>query len=403
MKILARLGKPFLHCVYIYFSPLQVKSYAKHQGKPRSLGSSHTKGYALKWSDDDREAQIFDASHYTLVTMIVVVNAFVFLIVTSMTAYTYGLVYENIAKKKNPNYPLFWSSVVLSFLWNVGPSWLVLSGHNHQVYFSLIVMVPLESIVALLIKKRSDFPVPLLPSEGCHLHKGYNFIFKKVIFTCAFCLVSHVIQTLAILTILVFLTFLVYYLSSIIIAFYLYPSQVLIKVVFLKAVAVCAILNVALLFSNSKFKCGCTWKSFRHDLGYIVTVLAIASFLPILGFLTFIIGGIIFTDSGRPSALQSVLSLLPSVFLVFAAWFTKGRLLPPGTDDADLGTDIINELERGGATHAHTPTQGSRTASLRGSKVGELSYYNSLDPHVHPTDSGQGESGVTGEHTPLLQ
>lgn len=335
--------------------------------------------------------------------MIVVVNAFVFLIVTSMTAYTYGLVYENIAKKKNPNYPLFWSSVVLSFLWNVGPSWLVLSGDNHLVYFSLIVMVPLESIVALLIKKRSDFPVPLLPSEGCHLHKGYNFIFKKVIFTCAFCLVSHVIQTLAILTILVFLTFLVYYLSSIIIAFYLYPSQVLIKVVFLKAVAVCAILNVALLFSNSKFKCGCTWKSFRHDLGYIVTVLAIASFLPILGFLTFIIGGIIFTDSGRPSALQSVLSLLPSVFLVFAAWFTKGRLLPPGTDDADLGTDIINELERGGATHTHTPTQGSRTASLRGSKVGELSYYNSLDPHVHPTDSGQGESGVTGEHTPLLQ
>lgn len=367
------------------------------------MGSSDTKGYALKWDNKDREAQIFNASHYTLTSVVIVLNIFVLLTGTAMTTYTYDVVYDSIKKEKNPTYPLFWSFVVLAFVWNIGPSWLVLSRRSVQVYYSLAVMVPLECLVAILVKKKSDFPVPLLPSRGCHLHTRYHFSFERsIIFGCIYCLVSHVAQTIAIWTILVFLTFLVYYLASIIVAFYLYPTQVLVKVVFLKAIAVCAVLNVALLFSNSKFKCACTWKSFKHDLGYLVRVVAIAMFLPILAFLAFFIGGILFTGSGHVSGLQSVLTLLPSLFLVFAAWFTKGTLFPAGSNEADLGSDIINELESGGAGQTHPATKSTHgTSTPPHSKSGELSYYNSLDSRAR--DSGHGEDGVTGEHKPLLQ
>ena len=205
-----------------------------------------------------------------------------------------------------------------------------------------------------------------------------------------------------------FLTFVAYYVVSIIVAFYLYPTQVLIKVVFLKAVAVCAVLNVALLFSNSKFKCGYTWKSFKHDLGYCVRVFAIAMFLPILAFLAFLIGGIIFSGPGQVSGLQGFLTLLPSLFLVFAAWFTKGTLFPAGAEDAaDLGSDLINDLENGGKAHSTSSTAAGKAPSPNHTtKSGELSYYNSLNTHTHtvPTDdSGQQvEGGTNDERKPLL-
>jgi hypothetical protein len=385
-----------------------MKSYAKKRGKERALGDSDTSGYALKWNDEDK-AQI-NASHYTLVSMIVILNLFVFLIVTVMTAFTYDSVYRSIIKKKNPYYPLFWSFVFLSFLWNVGPSWLVLTRRSMQVYYSLAVMIPLEGLVAILIKKKCDFPIPLLPPRLCPLHMGYNFSFDRAVIDRPLCLISHVVQTLAIWTILVFLTFVAYYISSIIVAFYLYPTQVLIKVVFLKAVAVCAVLNVALLFSNSKFECKCSWESFKQDLSYTVRLLTIVTFLPILGFLAFVIGGILFTRSGQVSGLQSVLTLLPSLFLVFAAWFTKGTLFPVGTDEADLDTDIVNELERGGARHTqHTATKSTTTSDKSSTpthaKSGELVYYNSLDSHLHTRDvDGRWDgSENTDEHTPLLK
>ena len=386
---------------------VQVKSYAKNQGKEGSLGSSDTKGYALKWNEEDRKAKVFHASHSVLVSMLVVLNVFVFLIVTAMVTFTYSAVYESILLKRNPNYPLFWSFVILSFVWNVGPSWLVLSKQSTQVYYSLAVMVPLECLVAVLVKKRSDFPVPLLSPRGCQKHDGYYFSFERsIVFGCPYCLVSHAVQTLAMWTVLVFLTFLAYYLASIIVAFYLYPTQVLVKVLFLKAVAVCAVLNVALLFSNSKFECGCSWNSFKRDLVYVVRVIAIAMFLPILAFLAFVIGGIIFTDTGAVSWLQSVLTLLPSVVLVFAAWFTKGTLFPAGSTEADIGSNIINDLESGGAgshTNSAAKTTTSKTSSPTRAKSGELSYYNSLDRHAHPqTDNRLGEGEITDESKPLL-
>ena len=336
--------------------------------------------------------------------MIVVLNLFVFLIVVAMTTYTYDTVYDSIIKKRNPNYPLFWSFVLLSFFWNVGPSWLVLSRDGFQIYYSLIVMIPLEFLVAVLVKKKSDFPVPFF--RGCLAHSsGYHYSWEwRVVCSCVYCLVSHVVQTFAIWTILVFLTFLSYYISSIIVAFYLYPTQVLIKVLFLKAVAISAVLNVALLFANSsKFKCHCSWKSFKHDLGYIVRVLAIAAFMPILAFLAFVIGGILFSGSGQASGLQGVLTLLPSLFLVFGAWFTKGRLFPKGTNEPDLGSDILHNLEDGEATKHTTKDAPAKSLSPARSKSGELSSYNSIESQPLPTrDSGGQDLYVAGEQKPLL-
>ena len=386
------------------------------------MGHSETKGYAVEWDHSDREADIFHASRYTLVLMVVVLNLFIFLIASAMTNYTYDAVYESIVHKRNPNYPIFWSFVVLTFVWNLGPSWLVLSRQSNLVTYSLPFMIPLELLVAILIKKKSDFPVPLLSSRGCSKHVGYFFSFDRtIVFACSYCVISHAGQTLAIWTILVFLTFLSYYLAAIIIAFYLYPTQVLVKVVFLKAVAVCVVLNVALLFSNSKFKCGCTWKSFKVDLGYFVRVLAIAAFLPVFGFLAFIVGGILFTGSQQTSGLQSVLTLLPSLVLVFAAWFTKGSLFPAGTDETDLESEVINELESGGGggrggggggggnsnphTHSDTTSPTKTKYSSTGITPRKSSPYSSVGRRSATPDTGQGggeDREANGGKKPLL-
>ena len=349
--------------------------------------------------------------------MMVVLNLFIFLIASAMTAFTYDAVYNSILHKRNPNYPIFWSFVVLTFIWNIGPSWLVLSRKSNLINYSLIFMVPLELLVAILIKKKSDFPIPLLAPRGCSKHVGYFFTFDRTIITaCIYCIVSHVAQTLAIWTILIFLTFLSYYAVAIIVAFYLYPTQVLVKVVFLKAVALCTILNVALLFSNSKFKCGCTWKSIKEDLGYFVRVLAIASFLPILAFLAFVIGGILFTRTQQTSGLQSIITLLPSLFLVFAAWFTKGTLFPPGTDEPDLESQVINELETGGGgggggggsggdTHSHnTPPTKTKYSSTGVTPRKSSSPHSSLRSHSNTPDTGTrgDDQDTNGEKKPLL-
>lgn len=392
-------------CMYVHdtsiYHLLQVKFYAKNQGNKGSLGDSETKGYAISWNEKDKEARVFHASRYILTTMIVVLNMFVYFIAIAMTSYSYDILYRNIKKKKNPGYPLFWSLVSLTLCWNVGPSWLVLSRDSDLLHYSLAVMVPLEFLVAVLVKKKSDFPVPCMPAWSCSSHTEYHYIWERAaVFHCLACLVSHLIQVLAIWSILVFITFLAYYLSSIIVAFYLYPTQTLIKVVFLKAVAVCAVVNVALLFSNSKFWCRCSWRSFKHDMNYVVVVFSIALFLPILGFLVYVIGGILFTSSTQITGLQGVLTLLPSVFLVIAAWFTKGRLFPSGISETDPEGEILSDLEKG-STKQNSPGR-KLEASLKpnGSKSGELSSYNSFDATL-PEDDGSRKE-LNGEQTPLL-
>ena len=243
--------------------------------------------------------------------------------------------------------------------------------------------------MAIIVKKRSDFPIPCMSTKGCLCHPDYHYSWEcAIIFRCLACSISHLVQVMAIWSIMVFITFLAYYFSYIIIAFYLYPTQTLVKVVFLKAVAVCAVINVALLFANSKFWCKCSWKFFKHDMHYVVVVLSIFFFLPILSFLVYIIGGIIFATSSQTTDLQSVLTLLPSLFLVYAAWFTKGKLFPKGVSGDDPGEEFFSDMEKGGTNNKSKHQKSDTPVSP---KKGELSSYNSLDSRTLVDDNMKNE------------
>ena len=333
---------------------------------------------------------MFHYGSIILTAMTVVLNTFIYFLAIGMTRYSYDRLYRNVKHKKNPGYPLFWSIVVLTLCWNAGPSWLVLVDYGDQIKYSIIVMIPMELLVALFVKKKSDFPIPCLSRVGCPRHKGKHFTFEKdVVLRCFHCLVSHVVQVLAIWSILVCLTFLVYYLMAVIIAFYLYPTQTLVKVVFIKAIVVCAILNVALVFSVSHFKFAVTWSASKHNFVVMGTLLTVLLFLPILGFLAFVIGGILFSPSNQLTGLQSLLTILPSIFAVITAWFTHGKLFPKGIEDTDVTEEIVSDSEKGGphkrkpedtdGAGGQTHVQQTAHGQYGSTKTGELSNYNSVD------------------------
>ena len=269
-----------------------------------------------------------------------------------MTTYSYDILYENVKGKKNPGYPLFWGVVTFTLCWNVAPSWLVLSRFTFQTRYSLVFMIPLQFFVALLVKKKSHFPVPLMSPRSCPRHKNYRFSFEPQVLRCPKCLISHIMQVIAIWSILVSLTFLIYYLTAMIIAFYLSPSLTLIKAIFLKGILVCAVLNFALMFSVSQFRFKFTADACKKNVASAVSLMAVVMFLPILAFLAFVIGGILFSPQNQPSALQSIITLIPTAFLLIVAWISKGTLFPEGlSDPADPAKEIASDLEKGALDH----------------------------------------------------
>ena len=350
---------------------------------------------------------------------VAVLNVFIYFLSIAMTTYSYDILYENIKGKKNPGYPLFWGVVAFTVCWNVAPSWLVLSRYTFQTRYSLAVMIPLQFLVALFFKKKSHFPVPLMSPRSCPKHKEYRFSFDRMVLRCPKCLISHIMQVVAIWSILVFLTFLIYYLSAIIIAFYLSPSVTLIKAIFLKGILVCAILNFALMFSVSQFRFKLSKKACKKNLASAISLIAVIMFLPILAFLAFVIGGILFAPDNQPTALQSIITLIPTGFLLVVAWISKGRLFPEGlADPTDPAKEIASDLEKGALDHKkgdkpHGATTGETTMPTmaitppqRGAQVddpaasvhsgGELSNYgavNDRQPMINKTGS---------EETPLM-
>ena len=332
-----------------YLSLLQLKQYAANQGKP-NVGDTSNHGYAIQWSMDD-QVKIFDTPNVILTVVFIFVNIFICLLSISMTTYSYDILFKNVKHKKNPGYPIFWGLVVFTVCWNSGPSWLVLLRYSDRVKFSLAVMIPLLFLVALCVKKKSNFPVPGMSPNGCMVHRsGYHFLWEFIVLTCCRCLIVHIVQTLALWSILVVLTFLIYYLSAIIVTFYLYPTVTLIKVVFLKGVAVCIILLFSLVFSLSKFEFKCTLKAAKNNFAAILSLLTVITFMPVLAYLALVVGGIIFAESNDGNTLGSILTLLPSLFLLFIAWVSRGRLFPEGITDVDPVKEIASDLEKG-ATH----------------------------------------------------
>lgn len=358
-----------------------LKSYAKFQRRPAFVGSDDTKGYAIHWNEHDRQDRVFHDGNTVLTAMIVVLNIFIYFLAIGMTRYSYDILYKNIKHRKNPGYPLFWSIVLLTLCWNIGPSWLVLADYGSQIKYSIYIMIPLELLVALFVKKKANFPVPCLSGIKHRKHEEEDFVYERMVgWRCCHSLLSHFVQVVAIWSILVTLTFLVYYLTAVIIAFYIYPVQTLVKVIFIKAVVVSAILNVALVFSVSRFKFDISWSACKHNLIAAVTLITVLLFLPIIGFLAFVIGGILFSPSNQQTGLQGILTILPSAFLVVAAWFTHGKLFPKGIDNPDAGEEIVSELEKGALEkHKADDTTHMLQGAREQTRAGELSNYNSVD------------------------
>ena len=380
----------------------QLRAYAKTQGifSPKDVDNYD---YALQ--GDHMTIETFLTSQTILITMIVVLDVFILALAIGSTAYTYHEVYTYIKEKKKPGYPIFWGLVVVSVCWNIVPSWLVLSNYTHQVYISLSVMVPLELIIAICTRKKSDFPIPGLNPNECPKHEEPCFSWELTVLKCCRCFVTHVAQVVAIWSILVSLTFVMYYLSAIIVAIYLYPIRTLIRVVFVKAVAVVLVLNAALLFSMDPFRCTASFKECKKNLITAVELVTAAMFFLIVGFLSFVIGGILFTDSSQINynSIQSLFVILPSLFLVAAAWYSHGRLFPHGVPTEG---DVETAVESGSRGQTHVTVM---PANIRGQDTRHhvslhpathrLTAYSTLDTHPPQLDPKTEEEG---ERKPLL-
>lgn len=395
---------------------LQLKKYAASQGSLK-IGDTSNNGFAIKWNSED-QSNVFNTPNVILTVEFVFLNIFVCLLSVSMTTYTYDNLFRNVKHKKNPGYPLFWGLVVFTVCWNVGPSWLVLVRNSTRVTYSLIGMIPLQFFVALFLRKKSNFPIPGMRPTGCVIHRsGYHFFWERNVITCCRCLVTHLVQVFAIWNILVTFTFVVYYLTAVVVTFYLYPAATLVKAVFAKGIAVCTILVFSLVFSLSKFKFKCTYDAVKHNCVTIFSLVTVISFLPILAYIAFVIGGIIFAETSDNNTVKSVLTLLPSVFLIFVAWASRGHLFPEGLHTTDATEEIISDLEKG-ATHGdnhHKKQQASDNKShvqvpLTPTPSSPRSIHNQGE-ELETTSNSQGRrstkqetssSHATREYTPLL-
>ena len=327
--------------------PLQLKGYASKLTRQRELiDSSDVQGYAVRWNDEDLERRVFKYSTIILTSMVTILDVFIFLLAIGMTTYSYDRVYQSVKGKQNPGYPLFWSTAVLCWCWDVAPSWLVLAYYNNQVKVSLIVLPLLLFGIAVLFKKKSDFPVPWF--QPCKNHdEEYYYSFNLKVLKCCRCLASHLGQVVAIWGILVFFAFLIYYVPAVVIAFYLFPTTTLIKLVFLKAVVICAVLTVALIFSLGRFKFPLSYRHLKHNAKTTIAVLTVLFFLPILAYLAFVVSGILFVQQ-TVTGLQGIITLIPSLFLALVAWLSRHKLFPKGLHDPnDPGEEIVSDLEDG--------------------------------------------------------
>lgn len=388
---------------------LQLKGYAAVQGVP-DVHDTNYRAYAISWTDKERDRRATD-NRLVLLVELVILSIFIIFLSLAMTTYSYDTLYNNVKGKKNPGYPVFWSITVVSFCWNIVPSWIVLTRYSYQVYISLVVVIVLQFFVAFIVPKKSDFPIPCLHRHRCTRHPGKVFTFRKVAWTCFRCLLNHIVQILALWSILISLTFVIYYLSAIIVSFYLSPTQTLVKVVFLKAVAVCTILNVALVFSISRFKFKFSWQALKEDVTSFITLIAVLTFLPILGFLAFVIGGILFSQSSQNSGLQGILTLIPSGFLLIVAWVSRGTLFPEGIHNADPEKEIVSDLEKGATHHDDTPPAKKKSDTESFARDRRLNSHPLANVQIeeqnkgyNSEDSHGGTLGPTsGETKPLIR
>ena len=351
---------------------------------------------------------------------------FVFFFSLGIASNAYDAVYDHVKCKKNPYYPLFWAFVVLAIIWDVGPGWLVLTAGSRHVRSIVGVMVPLQLFLAIFMKKYVDFPIPGLNwkklsveyqgylcnqpnTEGGLNNSGrgkgkskYRKSFFWEVTRLRFRLrvaVSFIVQTIAMWGLLIFFTYIVLYAVTITISLYLFPIQTLLKLIFIKAVALCAVFNVALIFTAGTWRPSFSQKAILGNAGLIVQLLTVISFFPILVFLSFVVGGILFTDSAQQlNGIQGILALLPSAFLIIVGWYTRGKLFP----EELVSTNSIADLEKNEEKKKEDdkPSASRPSISLNRPSLAEKAkaYMDSSSLTYGATE----ESAEEGEKDPLL-
>lgn len=405
---------------------LKLKDYASEGSALTGSDVSSYRGYAYKWEEQEQESRVFNTSYIVFTILIVVLNFFIFFFSLGICSTVYDEIFKRVKQKKNPYYPLFWSFVLLTFLWNVGPSWFVLTALAH-IRYSLAVMIPIQFFLALFMRKHADFPIPgmnwksvswdkhrpsLIIEDGMSVNEDSvtskppekpkkpepKYFFWEIchLRTRARIIVSFVIQTFALWMLLVLFTFIAYYSVTISISLYIYPIQTIIKIVFIKAIAVCAIFDVGLLFSADMWKWGCNKDTNLKNLVSVAQVCAALSFLPIITFFGFVIGGVLFSDSiNQLNGIQGVLATLPSIVLLLIGWYSKGTLFPEKLPILETATPTTvggdPKIVKGKAgqkgDHSHTPLLADKVKAMMDSSSSvsygttDL-YHGKIDPDL---------------------
>lgn len=287
--------------------------------------------------------------------MVVVLTILIFLISLTMASFAYEIAYQNIKRKQSPGYPIFWGFATFTILWDVAPSWLVLDNLELHITVPLVVLTALLLVVAVVVPKRVDFPIPC--TQICKKDKKCVYLdFKMSTFKCKVCFISFIIQSLVIWFINTFFALCAFYSIGVLVALFLYPVLTLVKLFFIKAVVVSVILNTALMISNSRLQyCGqnSARQNFQSLFGIVVPIL----FLCLLSFVALMIGSIVFTVSSQAAGVQSIFTVILPLLLVFFAWFSRGTLFPDGITETNPAEEIIHDIEKGLTSHSDENTK----------------------------------------------
>ena len=335
--------------VTVVFYPLQIKAYALYRGSIIALNNDDTRGYAIHVSWKEDYGWPF---YYIVVVVIIVLTLFVFLLSATTARFAYEMAYDSVKGKQRPGYPIFWGFTTLCFLWDIAPSWLVLNNIAPHIVASLILLIALLLMVAVLIPKRVDFPIPC--AQACKKHmQCVHTVLGADIFKCRVCFISFLIQSLVIWFINVFLALCAFYAIGVLVALFLYPILTLVKLFFVKAVVICVVLNTALLISTSRFTQCCRRNSAIQNLQSLALIGAPVLFLCLLSFVALLIGNIVFTVSAQAAGIQSIFTIILPLLLVFFAWFSRGALFPDGITETDPAAEIIHDIENGLSPHSN--------------------------------------------------
>ncbi len=249
-------------------------------------------------------------------------------------------------------------------------------------------MIPLQLLVAIVVKKKSTFPIPFFTITASIKDKTNTHCFNKDIFSSFRYFMNHLVQVICIWSLLITFTFIMHYFTSVTMSFYLDPISSLVKIVFIKTVIVSFIINVALLLTIDKVDLRCSGrKAIQTNLRTVLSILTILSITPLLVLLTFMLGGVIFSGS-HSSNWNTLLTLIPSAVLLYSSWYTQGVLFPTGLKDkGNPAEEIIDDLE-GKTTHptsTNSPSKGARQDVLNDAtplliqKSGDPRNYTSSD------------------------